>query len=189
MGVFAAWAATERGDTDVDPILEDIAVVEVKRPYLQISAAYGLARAGKPNALCAAVGMLGRFKHEIQDTFPTLLLSLVPTHPDLLAGCLRDGLGQPIALGREVTAWLAGQSGLTAVAPALETAASDPDRRVRIAAVWALGRLRHEPARALLVRDAAGDDDELRVFAREALARLDAPSSTETDVPARTAAQ
>jgi hypothetical protein len=184
VGVFAAWAATERGDTDVDPILEDIVVSEVKRPYLQISAAYGLARAGKPNALCAAVGMLGRFKHEIQDTFPTLLLSLVPTHPDLLARCLREGLGQPIALGREVTAWLAGQAGLTAVAPALETVASDPDRRVRIAAVWALGRLRHEPARALLVRDAAGDDDELRVFAREALARLDAPAGTDDDVSA-----
>jgi hypothetical protein len=34
------------------------------------------------------------------------------------------------------------------------------------------------------VRDAAGDDDELRVFAREALARLDAPAGTDDDVSA-----
>lgn len=176
IGVFAAWAATERGDTDVAPMLVDIMTTETKRPYLQISAAYGLARLGKPEALCKAVTMLGRFKHEIQDTFPTLLLTLVHDRAELLAECLQNGLGQPLALGREVTAWVSGQAGLASVGPALETAASDGDRRVRIAAMWALGAVRHEPARGLLQARTSDDDPEVRAFAAEALAKLDVPA-------------
>jgi len=115
--------------------------------------------------------MLGGYKHELQDTIPSWLLARPPSYADVLADCLARGLTQPARLGREVTAWVAGSSA-TAGGPALATALDDPEWRVRIAAMWALGMLHHEP-RARLAALATDDDASMWAFAVEALARLD----------------
>jgi HEAT repeat protein len=120
--------------------------------------------------------MLGRYRHEIQDTIPNYLLGFVREHPDTVAACLARGLTQAKPLGREVTGWVSGQAGLPAVVPALETALRDPEPRVRVAAVWALGKLRARDARPQLDALASDHDPTMRAFAEEALARLDGAS-------------
>jgi hypothetical protein len=117
--------------------------------------------------------MLGRYKHELQDTIPNLLLGLPPSYADALADCLGRGLTQPARLGREVTAWVAGSAKLPVLGPALEAALDDPEWRVLVAAVWALGMIRHQPARGRLAALANDADATMRGFAVEALARLD----------------
>jgi HEAT repeat protein len=62
---------------------------------------------------------------------------------------------------------------LPAAAPVLRGALEDASPAVRIAAAWALGRLRDAAARPTLTRLAGDADPELSAFAREALARLD----------------
>ena len=130
-------------------------------------------RLGSTEYICTLVEMLGRYRHEIQDTIPSYLVDLARTHPDVVAACLRRGLAQPTRLGREVTAWVSGAAGLPDVAPALEASTRDPERRVRLAAVWALGMLRDRDARPLLTALATSEDPTTRAFADEALARLD----------------
>jgi HEAT repeat protein len=150
-----------------------MAARETSRPYLQVVASQGLVRLGSTEYICTLVEMLGRYRHEIQDTIPSYLVDLARTHPDVVAACLRRGLAQPTRLGREVTAWVSGAAGLPDVAPALEASTRDPERRVRLAAVWALGMLRDRDARPLLTALATSEDPTTRAFADEALARLD----------------
>ena len=173
IGVFAAWAAGERGDVALVPELRRAIFLEPKKLYFRVIATVALFRLGETERLCDVVEILGRHKHDVQDSIPNILLELGRTHADLVAGCLEQGLADRERLAREVVAWTSGAAGLPAVAPALRRALDDPERRVRIAAVWALGALRDAPARAAIERLSADADVEIASFAREALQRLD----------------
>jgi len=175
VGAFAGWVLASTGDREAIPLYELTLLPETTDAYLRVVAAYALVRAGRDERICTLVDLLGESKHEYQESIPSLLIELAPRYPDVLAGCLRRGLADERRRAREMSAWVAGASGMTGVTPALETALADPDRRVRIAAAWATGRLRDAGARAALARLARDDDPETRDFAADALARLDTP--------------
>src|SRR5687767_13991908 len=63
-------------------------------------------------------------------------------HPRALAACLVAGLRDTRARGREVSAWTAGAARAAGTRHALREALDDRVPRVRMAAAWALGRLR-----------------------------------------------
>jgi len=93
-----------------------------------------------------------------------------------VAGCLAQGFEASPPLARELSAWVSGSAGLTALAPALRRALADPVPGVRMAAGWALGMLHDQEARPALVALAEDPDPEMRGFAREALGRLGDPA-------------
>jgi HEAT repeat protein len=172
VGFFAAWILGRVNDRRAIPSLKDIVRYETRDPYLQLVAADSLVRLGRLEYLCDLVEFLGDKKHDYQDAVPSLLLEEAASHPAELTLCLSRGLMESRARGREVSAWTAGAAGLEGVAPALRDALADPERRVRIAAAWALGRLRDNASEALLARLAVDRDAQTRAFAREALDRL-----------------
>ena len=172
VGFFAAWILGQVDDQRAIPLLQDVVRFETRDPFLRLVAADSLVRLGRLEYLCDLVELLGDPKHDYQDAVPSLLIEEAARHPAELTLCLSRGLMEPRARGREVNAWTAGVAGLEGVAPALRDALADPERRVRIAAAWALGRLRDGASEALLARLAVDRDAQTRAFAREALDRL-----------------
>ena len=176
VGAFAASLVAGAGDTDAIPILRKIHFSTKREPYVQLLASYGLVKAGRLEHLCTMVDFLGEQRHEYLEAIPSLLLELARDHPNVLALCLERGLADWRPRAREESAWIAGVAGLKGVGPALRDALDDKARRVRTAAVWALGRLGDQTARPALVLLAAVDEDATtRRFAAEALQRLDGP--------------
>ncbi len=172
VGFFAAWILGRVDDQKAIPFLRYIVRFETRDPFLRLVAADSLVRLGRLEYLCDLVAFLGDQKHDYQDAVPSLLIEEATSHPAELTLCLSRGLMEPRPRGREVSAWTAGAAGLEGVAPALRDALADPERRVRIAATWALGRLRDRASGSLLARLAIDQDEQTRAFAREALDRL-----------------
>ncbi|HEV7731739.1 MAG TPA: glycosyltransferase family 39 protein [Candidatus Binatia bacterium] len=140
VGTFAAWLLAATPDPDAIPILQ-AAKADTNDPYFETIATYALVRAGRLEYVCDLVQFLGQRRHEMQDATPSLLIDLAAEHPSAVASCLRRGIVDSTARGREVSAWTAGAARLDATAPALRDALHDPEPRVRAAATWALERL------------------------------------------------
>jgi len=170
IGLFAPGALAAAGDTGAIPVLEGV-LRDERRVYLRVAAAEALARLGRPDHLCDLVTALSVPHHEVQDVVPSFLLDAMSEYPREVFGCLERGLGDPVPLVREVSAWIAGAAHAP-VASALRDALGDSDRAVRIAAAWAVGRVGDTAATPALATLAAGSDAEVGRFAREALARL-----------------
>lgn len=177
-GVFAAVALGLAGDREAIPALEATLREEWRRPLLQVLAAQSLVALGRPERLCDLVEMLGRQKHDIQDTVPSYLIAMTRVHPETSRHCLASGLAARASRVRELSAWIVGASGMRELGPALLPLLED--RRARLAAIWALGVLGETTAGERLVELARDPDPELRGFAEEALVRLSAarPSFT-----------
>jgi len=184
VGLFAARALALAGDTQAVPVLREVIrretglLHEAFGAHLRIAAAEALVRLGHPEELCTLVEHLALPIHDAQDTMPSVLIDLARRHPDEAARCLGRGLASASPLEREMSAWVAGAVPLPALAPALRGVASGADTAGRIAAVWALGRLRDGGARGVLARLVDAPDAELRAFAVEALGRLGAEASS-----------
>ncbi|HEV7732167.1 MAG TPA: HEAT repeat domain-containing protein [Candidatus Binatia bacterium] len=172
VGVFAGRALATLDDREAIPVFEQAFAEEAKRPYLQVVAAEGLVRFGKLERLCDLVGMLAQKKHEIQDAVPSFLIEMSAVHPREVTDCLAAGLGSDQPLERETSAWIAGAAHITALGPALVPLLDDKDHAARLAAIWALGTLDDEQARARLVELGNDHDPQVRAFATEALARM-----------------
>jgi len=173
IGIYAARALGEAGDTAAVPVLERVLATEQTRPYLQVPAGEALVGLGRLDHLCSLVRLLGELKHDVQDWVPSFLIDVAPAHPQELATCLREGLAHGVPPAREDCAWVAGAAGLDALAPDLRQALDDPETSVRVAAMWSLGTLRDEVARPALTHLADDPDAGVRAFANEALGRLD----------------
>lgn len=169
-GVFAAAALGLVGDREAVPALEATLREERRRPLLQVLAAQSLVALGQTERLCDLVAMLGRQKHDIQDTVPSYLIEMTRRHPEESRRCLAAGLTSREARVRELSAWIVGASGMRELGPALLPLLDD--RRVRVAAIWALGALGEGTARRRLGELARDRDLEVRGFAEEALSRL-----------------
>lgn len=172
-GVFAAWALTRLHDAEAAPAFERLVAEEEDRPLFQVLGATGLAELGRPAGACTLVELLGERKHETQNVSPSELIELADTGRVPVAGCVVSGLGDDVALTREVSAWIAGAASLAAAAPALRGALDDPDANVRMAAAWALGRLHDTAAVPALAALREGSDTRLAAFAAEALGRIE----------------
>jgi len=172
IGVFAGHVLGLLRDAQSRESFENTLRDETKRPFLQVVATRGLVALGQPDRLCLLLPLLGKLKHEVQDTIPSYLIDVASTHPDQVARCLEAGLHDPVPLARESAAWIAGAARLAPTAPALRGALDDPVPAVRIAAIWALGVLGDAAARPALARIAAGEPSDERAFAAEALARV-----------------
>ena len=171
IGVFAGHVLTLMRDAESKGPFEATLRDEEKRPFLQVIAARGLIALGETDKACDLVRLLGLFKHDVQDSVPSYLISVARDHPTEVTQCLVEGMKDPQPLAREGAAWIAGAAGLGGASPALRASLDDRVPAVRIAAIWALGVLRDPEARPALAR-IAGDGGEERAFAAEALARL-----------------
>ena len=177
IGIYAARALAQAGDTAAVPALEATLREERRRPSLQVAAGTALVTLGRLEHLTSLVGLLAIAKHDVQDWVPAFLIEMAGRHPVEVAAALRHGLGYADARVRETSAWVAGAAGATALGPELRAVLGDPAAEVRVAAVWALGMLGDREARPALARLAGGDDTALRAFAEEALTRLDGTRS------------
>jgi HEAT repeat protein len=139
-----------------------------------VTTAQALVALGEVHRLCDLVQMLARQQQEIQNFVPSYLIETSVTHPAETIRCVGEGLASSSARIREVSAWITGAAGLTALEPHLVTLLDDRADGPRIAAIWALGMLAEPGSRAKvepLVRDA---EPEVRAFATEALGRIGA---------------
>lgn len=172
VGVFAGWALAHEHQQDAAPFFQQTVEQETQRQFLQIVSAKGLVALGKPEAMCTLVDLLGIQRHDVQDMMPSFLIGWAAQYPQQLATCLERGLKNDEALGREMSAWLAGITKLTATAPALRAALDDKVPAVRIAATWALGMVQDQAARPALQALTTAADPGEREFAVEAVARI-----------------
>ena len=177
IGIYAARALAQAGDTAAVPALEATLREERRRPYLQVAAGTALVTLGRLEHLTSLVGLLAIPKRDVQDWVPAFLIERAGRHPAEVAAALRHGLAHADARVRETSAWVAGAAGATGLGAELRAALGDPAAEVRVAAVWALGVLGDREARPALARLASGDDAALRAFAEEALTRLDGTRS------------
>jgi HEAT repeat protein len=177
IGIYAARALAQAGDTAAVPALEATLREERRRPYLQVAAGTALVTLGRLEHLTSLVGLLAIPKRDVQDWVPAFLIETAGRHPVEVAAALRHGLAHADARVREPSAWVGGAAGATGLGPELRAALGDPAAEVRVAAVWALGVLGDREARPALARLASGDDAALRAFAEEALTRLDGTRS------------
>jgi hypothetical protein len=172
VGIFAAHALARADDRAAIPGVEALILAAARGTLHQVEALEVLVELGQTARLCDLVALLGLEQHEVQDWVPRFLIGAAVGHPAELAGCLARGLEASPPLAREVTAWVAGSAGLTAMAPPLRRVLADPVPGVRMAAAWALGMLHDQDARLALTALAEDPDREVRAFASEALARL-----------------
>jgi hypothetical protein len=104
---------------------------------------------------------------------PSVLLAWSREHPDAAAPVMARALQRREPSQREVLSFMAGVLGWPALMPSLQEAATAPQAQVRVAGVWALGRI-GDPASVLTLRAAASDTDPtVRAFATVALRRLE----------------
>jgi HEAT repeat protein len=139
LGVFAAWALTERRDAEAASGFAALVEKEPEHPYFRLAGAQGQVALGDEAALGTLVGLLALREHATQNLIPSFLLT-VP-EPEAVTQALIAGLGSDEPLEREVSAWVAGARGLPATVPALQAALTDASPEVRTAAAWALERL------------------------------------------------
>jgi HEAT repeat protein len=148
LGVIAVHALGKAGDAEAIPILEHM--LQTCAPIdpaaggdgCRVDRAMALVRLGRPAYLCELVDLFGIERHEIQDGIPSFVIAESRRSPLEGARCLARGLDAPEPLARIVSAYVAGQIPLPALADALEVRAHDPDTAVRAAADWALQRIR-----------------------------------------------
>jgi hypothetical protein len=140
VGLFAVAALVAARDTEAVPVLEETLWQE-RRAGMRIAAAEALVSLGRSDYLCTLVDSLGELKHEMQDTMPSFVIAAARRWPAEATRCLEHGLGGPLPLGREMSAWVGGAASLEALAPPLRRALGDADPAVRAAAAWALDRV------------------------------------------------
>ncbi len=140
LGIFATAALCAAGDTDAIPVLEET-VWQERRIGMRVETAKALVRLGRSDYFCTLVDVLGDLRHETQDTMPSFLIAAARRYPAEAARCLERGLANPLALGREMSAWIGGAAPVAGLAPALRRSLDDHDEKVRRAASWALERI------------------------------------------------
>jgi HEAT repeat protein len=168
LGLIASHAFASADERAAIPLLEDMLSRRDELDHapwigtwLRVAIAESLVRLGRAERMCDLVDMLEIDKHEVQDIMPSRLIIEARRHPEEAVRCITRGLTAPDAFARANSAFIGGAASLPALAPGLHAAASDTDPDVRLAARWALARIRGE----------TGADASVDVLAESGVAR------------------
>jgi HEAT repeat protein len=158
LGLVASHAFASADEQAAIPLLEDMLSRRDELDHapwvgtwIRVAVAEALVRLGRPDHICDLVDMLDIDKHEVQDIMPSRLITEARRYPQEAVRCIARGFTAPDALARANSAFIAGAASLPALAPGLHAAASDTDPDVRLAARWALARIRGETDENALV--------------------------------------